>query len=248
RRLAELVRVLYEQGEVDPLSVLLGSESLDQAFTGLDGLDRAAQENIRVADQAKAARRQLLELDARLTARGRELARVTASAEARARELDAAAADRRGAVAALRRERDLTARQVDSLGAQARAAQQRTATVQATATASVAAAPTASATTAPLAPTPTKAPSAPAAGQMTVEAVGYSLPGHTASGLPVGHGIVAVDPSVIPLGTRLYVPGYGVAVAADTGGAVRGAMIDLWFPTTAAALNWGRRTVVITIR
>ena len=47
---------------------------------------------------------------------------------------------------------------------------------------------------------------------MTVSAVAYSLPGRTASGLPVGHGIVAVDPSVIPLGTRMYVPGYGEAV------------------------------------
>ena len=83
---------------------------------------------------------------------------------------------------------------------------------------------------------------------MTVTAVAYSLPGRTASGLPVGHGIVAVDPSVIPLGTRLYVPGYGEAVAADTGGAVRGAMIDLWFPTTAQARAWGLRTVVITFR
>jgi len=46
----------------------------------------------------------------------------------------------------------------------------------------------------------------------------------------------------------MYVPGYGEAVAADTGSGVRGAMIDLWFPTTADALAWGRRTVVITLR
>ena len=83
---------------------------------------------------------------------------------------------------------------------------------------------------------------------MTVTALGYSLPGRTASGLPVGHGIVAVDPGVIPLGTRMYVPGYGDAVAADTGSAINGAIIDLWFPTTAAALQWGRRTVTITLK
>ena len=75
----------------------------------------------------------------------------------------------------------------------------------------------------------------------------YSLPGHTASGLPVGWGVVAVDPSVIPLGTRLTVPGYGEAVAADVGSGVRGAMIDLWFPTLAQARAWGRRTVTITL-
>ena len=81
-----------------------------------------------------------------------------------------------------------------------------------------------------------------------MSAIGYSLRGRTSSGLPVGHGIAAVDPNVIPLGTRMLVPGYGEAVAADTGGSVRGAVIDLWFPTVAAALRWGRQTVVIQLR
>ncbi len=52
---------------------------------------------------------------------------------------------------------------------------------------------------------------------------------------------------MIPLGTRLTVPGYGEAVAADVGSAVRGATIDLWFPTLSEALAWGRRWVTITI-
>ena len=87
-----------------------------------------------------------------------------------------------------------------------------------------------------------------AAGQtLTVVATGYSLAGRTATGLPVGWGIAAVDPSVIPLGTRMSVPGYGEAVAADTGSAVRGAEIDLWFPTVAEALAWGSRTVTVTL-
>jgi 3D (Asp-Asp-Asp) domain-containing protein len=73
------------------------------------------------------------------------------------------------------------------------------------------------------------------------------MPGRTATGLPVGPGIVAVDPAVIPLGTRLSVPGYGEGVAADTGGAVQGLTIDLWFPTLAEARAWGRRTVTITL-
>ncbi len=76
---------------------------------------------------------------------------------------------------------------------------------------------------------------------------GYSLPGRTATGLPVGPGIVAVDPSVIPLGTRMSIPGYGEGVAADTGSSVQGMTIDLWFPTLAEALAWGRRTVTITL-
>jgi 3D (Asp-Asp-Asp) domain-containing protein len=82
---------------------------------------------------------------------------------------------------------------------------------------------------------------------MVVSATGYALPGRTATGIPVGWGVAAVDPSVIPLGTRFSVPGYGEAVAADVGSAVRGATIDLWFPTRAQALAWGRRTVTITL-
>ena len=78
-------------------------------------------------------------------------------------------------------------------------------------------------------------------------ATGYSLKGRTATGVSVGYGIVAVDPGVIPLGTKMTIPGYGQGVAADTGGAVVGARIDLWFPTRAEALAWGTRTVSISL-
>ena len=54
--------------------------------------------------------------------------------------------------------------------------------------------------------------------------------GITYSGLPLTRGLVAVDPKVIPLGTRLFVPGYGFALAADTGGGIIGDMIDLGYP------------------
>jgi 3D (Asp-Asp-Asp) domain-containing protein len=83
--------------------------------------------------------------------------------------------------------------------------------------------------------------------KLRVEAVAYHLPGRTASGLPVGKGVVAVDPKVIPLGTRLYVPGYGKAIAADVGSAIKGRIIDLWMPSIAEARRWGRRSVVITV-
>jgi 3D (Asp-Asp-Asp) domain-containing protein len=82
---------------------------------------------------------------------------------------------------------------------------------------------------------------------LTVTATAYTLHGTTATGAPVGYGVVAVDPSVIPLGTRMTIPGYGEGIAADTGGAVRGAVIDLWFPSAGQAAAWGRRTVTITL-
>ena len=69
--------------------------------------------------------------------------------------------------------------------------------------------------------------------------------GTTASGRPAGHGIVAVDPRVIPLGTRMYIPGYGHAVAGDTGGAIRGNRIDLGFNSNRQAFQFGRRPVTV---
>jgi 3D (Asp-Asp-Asp) domain-containing protein len=65
--------------------------------------------------------------------------------------------------------------------------------------------------------------------------------GATRSGNRARFGIVAVDPSVIPLGTRVYVEGYGPALAADVGGAIKGRRMDLCFNTTAQARDWGRR-------
>ncbi len=53
--------------------------------------------------------------------------------------------------------------------------------------------------------------------------------GYTATGLPMGDGIVAVDPRVVPLRSKVYVPGYGIGLAADTGGAIRGKRIDLGY-------------------
>ncbi len=69
--------------------------------------------------------------------------------------------------------------------------------------------------------------------------------GMTAIGRHAGHGIVAVDPRVIPLGTRLYIPGYGPAIAGDTGGAIVGHRIDLGFDTLRDAMLFGRRDVKV---
>ena len=82
---------------------------------------------------------------------------------------------------------------------------------------------------------------------LLVDAVAYSLTGRTSSGRPVGRGVVAVDPRVIPMGSRMFVPGYGQGIAADRGSAVRGHLIDVWFPTLAEARAWGRRTLTITV-
>lgn len=92
---------------------------------------------------------------------------------------------------------------------------------------------------------------------LTMNATAYSsdgkdalTPGHvTATGQDLWKNpmAVAVDPKVIPLGTKLYVEGYGYAVASDTGGAIKGNIIDVHFPTTDETHNWGRRIVKVYI-
>ena len=71
--------------------------------------------------------------------------------------------------------------------------------------------------------------------------------GITYSGLRVKHGIVAVDPKVIPLGTYLYVEGYGEAIAADIGGAIKGNRIDLYYESPADVAKYGRKTVKVYV-
>ncbi|HEY8426499.1 MAG TPA: 3D domain-containing protein [Limnochordales bacterium] len=79
------------------------------------------------------------------------------------------------------------------------------------------------------------------------ESTGRYADGLTATGMRAGHGVVAVDPKVIPLGTRLYIPGYGMAVAGDVGSAIKGNRIDLGFNTLREALHFGRRTVTVYV-
>lgn len=85
-----------------------------------------------------------------------------------------------------------------------------------------------------------------------VSATAYSAhdPGNgnrTATGTLVRRGVIAVDPSVIPLGTRVFIPGYGEAVAEDIGGGIHGQRIDVAFDTHAEALMFGRQDLEIFI-
>lgn len=84
--------------------------------------------------------------------------------------------------------------------------------------------------------------------KLTVSSTAYCLRGRTATGTAVHKGTIAVDPRVIPLGSYGYVPGYGEVHAEDTGGAIKGNIIDVWFPTYSQCRSWGRRTVDIYIK
>ena len=86
---------------------------------------------------------------------------------------------------------------------------------------------------------------------MTVEATAYSAyennSSRTASGTYVRRGVIAVDPRIIPLGTRVYIPGYGVAIAEDTGGSIIGNRIDIAFDSYGEAMSFGRQVIEIYI-
>ncbi len=85
--------------------------------------------------------------------------------------------------------------------------------------------------------------------KLTMNATAYTASGNakTASGRVAQEGVVAVDTSVIPFGTKLYIPGYGYAVAGDTGGAIKGNKIDLFYDTVAECYEFGRRNVDVYV-
>ncbi|EPB9412472.1 MAG: 3D domain-containing protein [Clostridium perfringens] len=87
---------------------------------------------------------------------------------------------------------------------------------------------------------------------LSMEATAYSGGTLTAMGLkpvrdPGGISTIAVDPSVIPLGSKVYIPGYGYAIASDTGGVIKGNIIDLYMNSHDECMSWGRRQVTLHI-
>lgn len=92
--------------------------------------------------------------------------------------------------------------------------------------------------------------------ELTVTATAYTAncegcSGTTATGINLHKNpsakVIAVDPTVIPLGSKVYVEGYGEAIAGDIGGAIKGNKIDLFIPSKSAALDWGRKEVKIKV-
>jgi 3D (Asp-Asp-Asp) domain-containing protein len=243
-RVAARLRALYEQGNVEPLEIVFGAKTIDEAMTSLDNLSRMTGQGEDVIHELKTARLSLGMASRRLATRESALATATRQARATASALSSTRTARSSYIDSLAAERRMTQGQISALIAQAAAARLKSQQLASASTVDISAS-----VTSPGVPAATFASAAPSVGGrvITVSATGYALPGRTATGLPVGWGVVAVDPSVIPLGTHMTIPGYGEAVAADTGGAVVGATIDLWFPSVAQANAWGRRTVTIVL-
>jgi 3D (Asp-Asp-Asp) domain-containing protein/LysM repeat protein len=131
---------------------------------------------------------------------------------------------------------------------------------QETETAPVAEAPTESAPAveapAPAENVPAAEAAAPSSKEITVEATAYTATcegcsGTTATGINLlenpDQKVISVDPSVIPLGSKVYVEGYGEAIAGDTGGAIKGNKIDVFIPSKQEAINFGRKQLKVTV-
>jgi 3D (Asp-Asp-Asp) domain-containing protein len=235
RALARRLQTLYEQGETDTLAVVLGSRSLDEVLSAMETLDLAATQDETLLARARTASGKLASLSRTLAGRERELEQLAAVRAAAAVSLAAARSDRLRTIAAVRAASRSNSARISGLEERARTL--------------AAALSTPAPSPDRVAGTPQVSAGSAATGvrSLTVVATAYSLPGTTASGMPVGWGAVAVDPSVVPMGSRLSIPGYGLGVAADVGSAIQGARIDLWFPTLAQARAWGSRVVTITV-
>lgn len=234
KALATRLQTLYEEGHTDVLAVILGASSLDDALSAVETLDLAARQDEDLLLRARRTTKRLAQLSSTLASRQRELDQLAVARAAATASLVAARDERLRTIAALRATQHTNAGRIDALSERARVL------------ASVQALPRTPVST-PGAPSLPAGPASSGVRSLTVHATAYALPGRTASGRSVGWGVVAVDPSVIPLGSRLAIPGYGMGVAADTGGAIIGARIDVWFPTVAQALEWGTRTVTVTV-
>lgn len=258
------LRLLYQADQPDPIAIVLGATSLDDAIEGLETVRRTARATESIVSAAHSAKG---ELEAAKRTLAGEIARneaVRAEVAATAADLASARAERSGYLERIRREQELTAAEISSLEQRAQAAREQAAAIARPAAPSrdqgpaARAAPEEAVALSEPPPAPVESVSGgestlPAAGPgpprpggtLSVYATGYCLRGTTATGLPVGPGIVAVDPAVIPLGTRMTIPGYGEGVAADVGSGIKGARIDVWIGSCAQAAAF-TRTVTIT--
>ena len=234
-RVAQRLRLLYEQENVEPLEIVFGSKNLDEAITNLDNLNRVTGQGEDVLRELAGARRSIVDAARGLASQNARLALATQAAEATTASLARSAY---GAQLVSRLARgaaqvDGTADRKSRCGGAGGAAAQRADRVDRNDTYERDDRP--------------RLRAVRGSRTLTVSATGYALQGHTASGLPVGWGVVAVDPARDPARHANDHSRIRRSSCRRPGGSIVGATIDLWFPTVAQANAWGRRTVTIVL-
>ncbi len=270
-RLAERLREGYKSGSVGWLQLLFTSEDLGELLQRARVLGRVVDSEAQLLDEVKAKGDAEGRAVAELQSLRAEEAKSLESLEESRRELAQAAAEQESLVEELGGRLEQARAQVQearermaALNREQVAARGETTRGDSSAGSAQAASGGSSSGNSTNGGSSTKAPSAASEGtvrsnppnagaprsggrQIEAKVTAYALPGTTATGMPVGYGIIAVDPRVIPLGTRLYVPGYGEGIAADTGSAVKGNVVDVWLPSRDEALDWGIKHLTVTV-
>ena len=227
--LEKRLRGAYKSDDAGYLEVVMGAGDFSELINRLDMINIIAEDDRQLIDSFEDSKSQVEENLASLSANQQELAGLLASLDSSRQNLVAAQARQQGAVASIQSERQMADSQISQLQADAASIESSMGQIQGESYAS-------------------GGYSAPPAGgsSFSMTATAYCLGGRTATGMPVGRGVIAVDPGVIPLGSRVHVSGYGDAIAADTGGAIGGNRIDVWLPC-GEAYAWGVRSVTVTV-
>ncbi len=230
------LRSSYKSDDADYLSVVFGADNFSDFLNKVDAINTIAQSDKNLIASFFNAKQQVQNDLDNLNSQQRELDSLIGSLSTEQQNLLAARQHQQSVVDSLRSQKQANAGELAQLQSQAAGIEARMNTIQQQVDAS----------------SDTGArggggsSSAGGGTNITVLATAYCLAGTTATGMPVGRGVIAVDPRVIPLGSRVHVSGYGDAIAADTGGAIKGNRIDVWLPC-GEAYAWGSRTVTVTI-
>ena len=250
------VRKSYIDGRVGWLDALIGSASLTQLIGRVDLVNRILDESARLVDNVASAKEQAATARTKLEVDKKAQAATVDGLNSLKHELTSAHSDQAAfathlgaklaAVQAAAREAQA---RMDAVNAQSSSGSQSARGDGATRTTGKTTTPvtTKKSGGGSTGSTTRDNGARPGGRQLRVKMTAYCERGTTASGVPTGPGIIAVDPRVIKLGTRVYVPGYGEALAADTGGAIKGNFIDIWLPDRKTALDFGIQYRTITI-
>lgn len=226
--LEKRVTIAYKSDDINVLDVIMDAGDFNDLLTRLDLLGEIADSDRQLIDSYRDSKSQVEGKLASLQASQAELDGLLGELSTAQENRVAAQSEKQSLVDSLKGEQQMTEGQIAELQSEATSVGTRMSEMQSESSGGGYTPP-------------------PAGGSsISVTATAYCLQGRTATGMPAGPGIIAVDPRVIPLGSQVYVSGYGNAIAADTGGAIRGNKIDVWLPC-GDAMAWGVRTVSVTV-
>ncbi len=262
--LSDRLAAAFRAGDVDPFVILLSAASLSDALDGIAIVNRVSARDATLISNVQHSLSTSKRAEQTLTAEQGRLTTASAAADAQRTQAGNARAAKASLVAGLRSSKQIAARRLTQIEEAAAAAREKAVQIEGDAADAPASGDTGSGGDATPADTggsggndgsgttdaPTPPPSGPigSGDTLTVVSTAYAIHGTTATGLRTRRGICATDPRVIPMGTQFTVPGYGRCVAADTGGDIKGNRIDVWLPTEAEALQWGFKTVTVSIQ